>query len=86
MGIKKNQSFIRRTRVPDQSLLPRQDRLINVKGAFTVTDSSKVKDKTILLVDDVLTTGTTLNECSRVLKEAGAKKIVVAVIASGRRF
>jgi len=39
----------------------------------------------MFLVDDILTTGTTLNECSRVLKEAGAKKIVVAVIASGRR-
>ncbi|HOQ37964.1 MAG TPA: ComF family protein [Acetivibrio sp.] len=87
LGIKEESNLLSRTRnTHSQSLLPRQDRLINVKGAFTVTDSSKVKDKTILLVDDVLTTGTTLNECSRVLKEAGAKKIVVAVIASGRRF
>jgi len=58
---------------------------VNVKDAFRITDRSKVEGKAMFLVDDILTTGTTLNECSRVLKEAGAKKIVVAVIASGRR-
>ena len=73
-------------RVDSQSLLKRQDRLINVQDAFRVNDASKIKDKTVLLVDDVLTTGTTLNECSKMLKQAGAKKIVVAVVASGRRF
>jgi predicted amidophosphoribosyltransferase len=43
-----------------------------------------VSGKSIILIDDVLTTGNTVNECSRVLKEAGAIEVMVAVIASGR--
>lgn len=75
LEIKEESKLLSRIRnTHSQSLLQRKDRLINVKDAFMVNDSSKIKDKTILLVDDVLTTGTTLNECSRVLKQAGAKK------------
>jgi len=87
LGIKEGSKLLSRTKnTHSQSLLQRKDRLINVKGAFMVNDASKIKGKTVLLVDDVLTTGTTLNECSRVLKQAGAGKIIVAVVASGRRF
>jgi predicted amidophosphoribosyltransferase len=39
------------------------------------------KDKTVLLIDDIYTTGNTVNECSRVLKNSGAKKIIVATVA-----
>lgn len=67
-----------------QSLLPRHKRHLNVKGAFCLKEADKVADKAVLLVDDVLTTGSTLNECARVLKNAGAKKVTAAVIASGR--
>ncbi|HOA96430.1 MAG TPA: ComF family protein [Acetivibrio saccincola] len=67
-----------------QSLLPKYKRKSNVKGAFLVVHPSKIKGKSILLVDDVMTTGSTLNECSRVLKEAGAEKVFVAVLATGR--
>ncbi len=41
----------------------------------------KIKGKEILLIDDVFTTGSTVNECSRILRQAGAKKIYVATIA-----
>jgi len=58
-----------------QSLLKKEDRLVNVKDAFRITDRSKVEGKAMFLVDDILTTGTTLNECSRVLKEAGRKRL-----------
>ena len=86
LEIKEESKLLSRIRnTHSQSLLQRTDRLINVKDAFMVNDSSIKKHKTILLVDDVLTTGTTLNECSRVLKQAGLK-IVVAVVASSRRF
>jgi ComF family protein len=67
-----------------QSLMPAYKRNTNVKGAFKVTDCNEVKNKVILLIDDVLTTGNTLNECSRVLKEAGAALVVAGVIATGR--
>jgi competence protein ComFC len=40
--------------------------------------------KSVLLVDDIMTTGNTIDECSRVLKAAGAKAVVGAVIATGR--
>lgn len=48
----------------------------NLKGAFMINNPQLVKDKTILLVDDVYTTGSTMRECSRVLKINGAKSII----------
>jgi competence protein ComFC len=52
----------------------------NVSGAFAITEN-KVKNKRILLVDDVLTTGATMNECARVLKQAGAAAVYSCVAA-----
>lgn len=69
-----------------QSLLTRNERYENVRDAFKVNNINIIKNKCILIVDDILTTGNTLNECSRVLKEAGAKEVVAAVIASGRKY
>lgn len=67
-----------------QSLLDRQKRSRNVKGAFIVTSPVKLAGKYIILVDDILTTGSTLEECSRILKAAGAQKITAVVVATGR--
>lgn len=67
---------------PDQSDLPAAQRRLNLKGAFAVRSPlQSVADKTVLLVDDILTTGTTASECARTLLRAGAKQVVVAVIA-----
>lgn len=86
LGIKNEPRLLARVKnTHSQSLLKRDERLENIKDAFRITDTSRVEGKAIFLVDDILTTGATLNECSRVLKGAGAKKIVAAVIASGRR-
>lgn len=68
-----------------QSLLDRQRRNQNVRGAFTVVYPKKVSGKSVLLVDDILTTGSTLEECSRVLKLAGAVKVLAVVVATGRK-
>lgn len=64
----------------DQSDLTASHRKLNLKDAFAVRPRS-LAGKTVLLVDDILTTGTTANECSRALLHAGAAKVIVAVIA-----
>ena len=53
----------------------------NLTGAFDIVDKSKVKGRTVLLCDDVSTTGETLDECAKMLYLAGAEKIYCSVIA-----
>lgn len=73
--------LMRKVHTRNQAVLTRQQRLTNLVGAFDCIDPEFVKDKEILLIDDVMTTGTTLNECAKVLKAAGAKRIYAAVLA-----
>jgi len=70
----------RRTR-PQSRMTAHAKRAANIAGAFAVRDCSTVQGKSILLVDDLLTSGSTVNECSRVLKEAGAKRVSVLTLA-----
>ena len=71
---------IRETR--QQTRLPFKERRENVKGAFAVARETFVIDRSILLVDDVYTSGATLVECARVLKiEAGAARVVALTAA-----
>jgi ComF family protein len=68
---------------PHQRLLPAAQRRANVRGAFAVgRDAAAVQGKSVLLVDDIMTSGTTVAECTRVLQEAGAKAVYVAVVAT----
>jgi ComF family protein len=53
----------------------------NLKNSFLVQESELVNNKKILIVDDVFTTGTTVNECARTLKRAGATEVIVLTIA-----
>jgi ComF family protein len=64
-----------------QTGLSRHQRRANVRGAFKVLKPERVKDRTVLIVDDVMTTGTTAGECARVLRRAGAKEVFVATVA-----
>lgn len=64
--------------------LSRRERLENVRGSFRVKNSSSIKDKHILLIDDVVTTGATVNECAKVLSGAGARRIDVFALARSR--
>jgi ComF family protein len=61
--------------------LTRPQRIENLRGAFRVAHLSRVRDRDVLLVDDVMTTGTTASECARVLRKAGAQNVYVATVA-----
>ncbi len=61
----------------------RNERLENVRGLFACPLPGIVRNRDILLIDDVCTTGATLNECARVLKDAGARAVAALVIAKG---
>jgi len=56
----------------------------NIAGAFAVRNSAKFHDKSILLVDDLYTSGSTVNECARIMKAAGAKRVRVLTLARAR--
>ncbi|MCJ7539353.1 MAG: ComF family protein [Desulfobacterales bacterium] len=73
--------LVRKRWTESQTGLRRKERLQNIKNAFGVSDSSKVKGKNILLVDDVYTTGATVNECAKVLLRAGAARVDVLTLA-----
>lgn len=64
-----------------QTTLPKRKRLTNLTGVFRVRDASKVRGKIICLVDDVFTTGTTLQECSKELMANGAIEVRVLTLA-----
>lgn len=64
-----------------QSTLTSKRRHENAKNAYVVYNSDVLKNKTILLIDDIYTTGATVDECSRILKMAGAKRVIVGTIA-----
>jgi ComF family protein len=74
----------KKRRTKNQNELSRIDRLRNLKGVFSVKkDADDIKGCSLLLIDDVMTTGATLSECARVLKESGAKEVRCLTLARG---
>jgi ComF family protein len=76
------QTLIRSRDTPHQIGQGREERLRNLTGAFNVETIEAIQNKTILLVDDVLTTGATLAETSATLLEAGAAQICIATLCA----
>jgi ComF family protein len=66
-----------------QTRLSAKERARNVRGAFVPRHPRWIQGRKLLLVDDVMTTGATISECSRVLKEAGAAGVWVVTVARG---
>ena len=64
-----------------QKTLKREERLKNIKGVFQVINKEEVKGKKFIILDDVITTGATLHEAERVLKEAGVVQIKMLTMA-----
>ena len=73
--------LIKKINNPSQFSLKREDRIKNVKGVFDIVHPKKIKEKKLLLIDDVMTTGATVNECAKILKRYGAKRVDVFTIA-----
>jgi len=73
--------LLRSRETPPQIQLPEKGRRRNVRGAFALNPDKPVEAKTILLLDDVYTSGATVNECSRVLVRAGAREVHVLTLA-----
>lgn len=75
---------LQRTRyTTTQTQFDRTERMENLKGAFRLRRRCDVQDSRMLLIDDVLTTGSTLSECASVLKQAGALSVHAATAARG---
>jgi ComF family protein len=68
-----------------QSRLSPEGRRRNLRGAFVVPDAARLRDRVVLLVDDIYTTGATASACSQVLLRAGAKQVWVATVARTQR-
>jgi len=64
-----------------QTAFDRIDRMENLHNAFRLRKKATVRELRVLLVDDILTTGSTLTECARVLREAGAQSIYAITAA-----
>lgn len=81
-GLSLDYLSLRRARdTAPQVSLGRKERLKNVAGAFRVTHPAAIRGRDILLVDDVSTTGSTLNSCSRELAKAGAERVFCLLLA-----
>lgn len=66
---------------PQSRLNTPERRRANILGAFRVNDIKSIQGKTVLLIDDIITTGSTISECARVLLTAGAKAVYCAAVA-----
>lgn len=87
-GLKSDLDFLSLKRVRytlPQTRLAKKERQRNVRGAFQLKTRDAVKGKTILLVDDVFTTGNTMNECARILKQGGSGKVFCVSLARAAR-
>jgi len=73
--------LVRQRETVPQAGLTRHQRRQNIRGAFAVSDAEAVRGRDILLIDDVFTTGTTISECARVLRGAGAATVYAATVA-----
>jgi|TARA_Y100000034_G_C6893075_1_gene411276 ComF family protein len=73
--------LVRTKDTPSQTSLSKEERRENVKGVFTVSNPGRIKEKHIILLDDVITTGSTVKEARRILLDAGAKEVTAIAIA-----
>lgn len=84
-GIPVEPRILRKTReTAPQTSLTASERRANLRGAFTVADARATASRSILVIDDVYTTGTTINECSKILLNSGASRVAALTVARTR--
>jgi len=76
-----NDCLYKNKNIIEQSKLGKEERKENIQGVYSILNSEKIKNKKIVLVDDIFTTGSTANECCKMLREADVKEIAVLTIA-----
>ena len=74
-------SLVRVRQSTPQTALPRRARLKNLRQTFAVAKPERISGRRVLLVDDVFTTGTTVNECAKALRKAGSAEVYVVTLA-----
>jgi len=79
--VKKNALVKIKDTPPQSRYKNRKERLSNLKGCFAIKKPNQIKNRNIILLDDVTTTGATLNEAKKILRRSGAKKIICLTIA-----
>lgn len=84
-GIKYSNEIYKKDNCSDQVGKDWKDRIENVKDTFYVKNDDAFKDKTVLVIDDIITTGSTLNSVAKTLVESGAKKVICLTLC-GVRF
>ncbi len=77
----KDNCLIKTKKTKLHSLLSKKEREKNILNSFKVINNLEIKDKKILLIDDVYTTGATMEECAKILKKGGAKRVFGLVVA-----
>ncbi|WP_373331452.1 ComF family protein [Salmonirosea aquatica] len=77
--------LVRNRYTKSQTGKTKEERRDNVKGIFEVPDANKIRGKTLILVDDVLTTGATLDACVETLIQAGCDRIYIMTIAAAQQ-
>lgn len=82
-SLKINDCLIRKINNKPQAKLTAEERRKNIENCFSLKAESDLSGKIVLLIDDVVTTGSTMNECARVLKVAGAKEVWGLAVAHG---
>ena len=76
-----NNCLIKTKNIVEQSKLNKEERKQNIQGVYELKNKKLVKNKKILLIDDIYTTGSTVNECSKILMQGNPKKIGILVLA-----
>ena len=79
-------NLIKYRHTKEQNKLNKSGRIDNLKDAFKLKRPEEVKGKSILLIDDIVTTGSTFMECAKVLKENGAREITALALTSSKKY
>lgn len=77
----RNNCLIKTKNIIEQSKLNKEDREKNIQGVYRLENGQSLKNKKILLIDDIYTTGSTVNECSKIIRKANPRRICVLTIA-----